>query len=157
MDPLKHSRRVCGGILADIKKLVKRYPSDIKDMFHFQVGHNLLSLLSFPLSSLLPLPPPSLLSISLSSLLPLSSQVFFSIIFLYIAYLAPAVAFGGLMEEVTGNLIGETETLLMTGLAGMFYGLAACQPLTILAFTGPLLLFEEVVFSVSVSVYLYLQ
>ena len=53
------------------------------------------------------------------------------------------------MEEVTGNLIGETETLLMTGLAGVFYGLAACQPLTILAFTGPLLLFEEVVFSVS--------
>lgn len=56
------------------------------------------------------------------------------------------------MEEVTGNLIGETETLLMTGMAGMFYGLSACQPLTILAFTGPLLLFEEVVFSVSVSV-----
>ena len=53
------------------------------------------------------------------------------------------------MEEVTGNLIGETETLVMTGLAGVFYGLAACQPLTILAFTGPLLLFEEVVFSVS--------
>ena len=64
-------------------------------------------------------------------------------------FLAPAVAFGGLMEEVTGNLIGETETLLMTGLAGVFYGLAACQPLTILAFTGPLLLFEEVVFAVS--------
>ena len=53
------------------------------------------------------------------------------------------------MEEVTGNLIGETETLLMTGLSGVFYGLAAVQPLTILAFTGPLLLFEEVVFAVS--------
>ena len=53
------------------------------------------------------------------------------------------------MEEVTGNQIGETETLLMTGLSGTFYGLTACQPLTILAFTGPVLLFEEVVFSVS--------
>lgn len=37
VDPLKHSRRVCGGIWADIKKVVKRYPSDIRDMFHFQV------------------------------------------------------------------------------------------------------------------------
>ena len=54
------------------------------------------------------------------------------------------------MEEVTGNLIGETETLLITGLGGVLYGLAACQPLTILALTGPLLLFEEVVFAVSV-------
>ena len=54
------------------------------------------------------------------------------------------------MEEVTGNLIGETETLLITGMAGVFYGLFACQPLTILAFTGPVLLFEEVVFAVSV-------
>ena len=53
------------------------------------------------------------------------------------------------MEEVTGNLIGETETLLITGMAGVFYGLFSCQPLTILAFTGPLLLFEEVVFAVS--------
>ena len=79
------------------------------------------------------------------------SQTFISLIFLYVAFLAPAIAFGGLMEEVTGNQIGGTETLLMTGLSGTFYGLAACQPLTILAFTGPILLFEEVVFSVSWS------
>ena len=53
------------------------------------------------------------------------------------------------MEEITGNLIGETETLVLTGVTGMFYGAAAVQPLTIVAFTGPLLLFEEVIFSVS--------
>jgi anion exchange protein len=111
VDPLQHSRRLCGGIWTDIKKLARRYPSDIRDMFHF--------------------------------------QTFISLIFLYVAFLAPAVAFGGLMEEVTGNLIGETETLVMTGLSGILYGLAACQPLTILAFTGPLLLFEEVVFAFS--------
>jgi hypothetical protein len=111
VDPLRHSRRPFGGMWADIKKLVRRYPSDLRDMFHI--------------------------------------QTFVSIIFLYVAFLAPAIAFGGLMEEVTGNLIGETETLLMTGLSGVFYGLAACQPLTILAFTGPLLLFEEIVFAFS--------
>ena len=53
------------------------------------------------------------------------------------------------MEEVTGNLIGETETLILTGVAGMVFGLAAVQPLAILAFTGPLLLYEEIIFSVS--------
>ena len=37
VDPLKHSRKICGGMFSDLKKLVKRYPSDIKDMFHFQV------------------------------------------------------------------------------------------------------------------------
>ena len=37
IDPLRHSRRLCGGIWADLKRLVKRYPSDIRDMFHFQV------------------------------------------------------------------------------------------------------------------------
>ena len=79
----------------------------------------------------------------------LHPQVFLSIIFLYITFVAPAVAFGGLMEEVTGNLIGETETLILTGMAGMFFGLTAVQPIAILAFTGPLLLYEALIFSVS--------
>ena len=37
VDPLRHSRRPCGGLWADIKKLIKRYPSDLRDMFRFQV------------------------------------------------------------------------------------------------------------------------
>ena len=52
------------------------------------------------------------------------------------------------MEEVTNNLIGETETLVGTGLCGVIYGLFAVQPLSILAFTGPLLLYEEVIIEV---------
>ena len=36
-DPIRHSRRPCGGMWADLKKLVKRYPSDLRDMCHFQV------------------------------------------------------------------------------------------------------------------------
>ena len=55
------------------------------------------------------------------------------------------------MEEVTGNLIGETETLVATGMCGIIYGLFAVQPLSILAFTGPLLLFEEIVFTVCID------
>ena len=76
-------------------------------------------------------------------------QVFVSMIFLFISFLAPAIAFGGIMEEVTNNHIGETETLVATGMCGIVYGLFAVQPLSILAFTGPLLLMEEIVYDVS--------
>ena len=71
-------------------------------------------------------------------------QPIFAILFVYISCLAPAIAFGGLMEEVTDNLIGVTETLVGTGLCGALYGIFSVQPLAILAFTGPLLLFEEI-------------
>ena len=109
-DPLKHSRRPCGGIWNDVKRLIKRYPSDFKDA--------------------------------------LSIQVVVSIIFLYVALLGPAIAFGGLMEEVTQNTIGETETLLATGLGGVIYGVLSIQPLVILAFTGPVLLYESIIYRV---------
>ena len=109
-EPLKHSRRPCGGIWKDLRHLASRYPSDFRDA--------------------------------------LNLQVFISIIFIYISFLAPAIAFGGLMEEVTGNLIGETETLFATGLGGVIYGMLAVQPLTVLAFTGPVLVFEEIIFDV---------
>ncbi len=82
----------------------------------------------------------------------LTPQVFISIIFIYISFLAPAIAFGGLMEEVTNNFIGETETLCATGLGGIIYGLFAVQPLTVLAFTGPVLVFESIIFRVSLLV-----
>lgn len=62
------------------------------------------------------------------------------------------------MEEVTNNLIGETETLFATGLGGVFYGLFALQPLTVLAFTGPVLVFETIILEVCrVSVYVLLD
>ena len=70
---------------------------------------------------------------------------------MYIALLGPAIAFGGLMEEITLNTIGETETLLATGLGGVIYGLFAVQPISVLAFTGPVLLFETIIYRVSVN------
>lgn len=106
---------VCGGLIHDIKNLVKRYPSDIKDVFRV--------------------------------------QPFISIVFIYISCIAPAIAFGGLMEEITSNSIGETETLVGTGLCGIIQGLFSVQPLAILAFTGPLLLFEEIIIEVSINTF----
>ncbi len=107
-DPMEkcHGRRPFLGLVKDVKRLVRRYPSDYLDALHLQ-----------PL---------------------------FAILFVYISCVAPAIAFGGLMEEVTGNLIGVTETLVGTGACGVLYGVFSVQPLAILAFTGPLLLFEEI-------------
>lgn len=110
IEPLRHSRRVCGGVLSDLKNLASRYPSDFKDA--------------------------------------LNLQVFLSIIFLYISFLAPAIAFGGLIEEFTDDRIGETETLFATGLCGILFAIFAVQPLTVLAFTGPVIVFEKFVFEV---------
>ena len=71
-----------------------------------------------------------------------------AIIFGFITCIAPAVAFGGLMEEVTGNVVGMRETLLAHGLCGILYSIFSVQPIVIPALTGPVLVFEEVIFEV---------
>ena len=74
-----------------------------------------------------------------------------AIIFGFIICIAPAVAFGGLMEEVTGNVVGMRETLLAHGLCGILYSIFSVQPIVIPALTGPVLVFEEVIFEVKCS------
>ncbi|XP_065886531.1 anion exchange protein 2-like isoform X2 [Dysidea avara] len=76
-------------------------------------------------------------------------QCLLSIIFGFMICIAPAIAFGGLMEEITGNIIGTRETLLAHGFCGILYSLFSVQPIVILALTGPVLVFEEVVFETS--------
>lgn len=106
-DSTRCSRRPCGGLWHDLKNLVRRYPSDIKDALHV--------------------------------------QCFLTMFFIFISCVAPAITFGGLMEEVTHNEIGVTETLVGTGICGIVFSLLGVQPLAIIAFTGPLLLFEEII------------
>jgi len=76
-------------------------------------------------------------------------QCLLSIVFGFMICISPAIAFGGLMEEITGNIIGARETLLAHGLCGILYSLFSVQPIVVLALTGPVLVFEEVVFEVS--------
>ena len=77
-----------------------------------------------------------------------------AIIFGFIICIAPAVAFGGLMEEVTGNIIGIRETLLAHGMCGILYSMFAVQPIVIPALTGPVMVFEEVIFEVIGHIYI---
>ena len=70
-------------------------------------------------------------------------QCLFASIFTFISCIAPAVAFGGLVQEITSSRIGVTEILVATGGAGIIYSSLATQPLVILALTGPVLVLKN--------------
>lgn len=69
-----------------------------------------------------------------------------STLFLFFACLAPAVTFGGVMANLTGNQIGAVENLLATAICGVVYALFSGQPLNILGATGPLLIFTATLY-----------
>ncbi|CAL4062275.1 unnamed protein product [Meganyctiphanes norvegica] len=69
-----------------------------------------------------------------------------SFFFLYFACLTPIVTFGGLLGEATNNNIAAIESLVAGLLCGVVYGLFSGQPLTILGSTGPVLVFETIVY-----------
>jgi len=73
-----------------------------------------------------------------------------STLFMYFACLAPAVAFGGLMSVVTEGQIGVVEMMVSTAICGVIYALTAGAPLTILAGTGPLLIFTGLLYQLCV-------
>ncbi|XP_050526448.1 anion exchange protein 2 isoform X2 [Daktulosphaira vitifoliae] len=68
-------------------------------------------------------------------------------IFIYFAALSAAITFGGLLADKTKNMIGISETLVATSLAGVIFSLLSGQPLLIIGTTGPLLLFDESLFN----------
>lgn len=76
----------------------------------------------------------------------LHPKVAASTLFLFFACLAPAVAFGGLMSELTGGAMGAIEMLAATAFCGTIYALTSGQPLTILGGTGPLLVFTGLLY-----------
>ena len=52
-------------------------------------------------------------------------------IFMFFAALSGAITFGGLMGDKTENMIGISETLVITALAGVIFGLFSGQPMVI--------------------------
>ncbi|XP_032570735.1 sodium bicarbonate cotransporter 3 isoform X8 [Drosophila sechellia] len=76
----------------------------------------------------------------------LSMQCVASWIFLYFACLSPIITFGGLLAEATGKHMAAMESLVSGFVCGMGYGLFSGQPLTILGSTGPVLVFESIIY-----------
>lgn len=75
-----------------------------------------------------------------------SVQCVASWIFLYFACLSPIITFGGLLSEATGKNMAAMESLVAGFVCGVGYGLFSGQPLTILGSTGPVLVFETIVY-----------
>ncbi|XP_032093106.1 sodium bicarbonate cotransporter 3 isoform X1 [Thamnophis elegans] len=76
----------------------------------------------------------------------LSLQCLASILFLYCACMSPVITFGGLLGEATEGRISAIESLFGASLTGVAYSLFSGQPLTILGSTGPVLIFEKILF-----------
>ncbi|KAM6038615.1 electroneutral sodium bicarbonate exchanger 1 isoform 2-T2 [Theristicus caerulescens] len=76
----------------------------------------------------------------------LSLQCLASFLFLYCACMSPVITFGGLLGEATNGHISAMESLLGASMTGVVYSLFAGQPLTILGSTGPVLVFEKILY-----------
>ena len=74
-------------------------------------------------------------------------QCLASLLFMYFAILAPTITFGGLFGEATENRISVIESLIGSMIVGTTYGFLSGQPLTILGPTGPVLVFETIVYN----------
>ncbi|XP_041104241.1 sodium bicarbonate cotransporter 3-like isoform X9 [Polyodon spathula] len=81
----------------------------------------------------------------------LNLQCLASILFLYCACMSPVITFGGLLGEATKGNISAIESLFGASLTGVSYSLFAGQPLTILGSTGPVLVFEKILFKFCVD------
>ncbi|KAJ8394523.1 hypothetical protein AAFF_G00045330 [Aldrovandia affinis] len=76
----------------------------------------------------------------------ISLQCLASFLFLYCACMSPVITFGGLLGEATEGRISAIESLFGASMTGIAYSLCSGQPLTILGSTGPVLVFEKILF-----------
>ncbi|KAK1792385.1 hypothetical protein P4O66_012330, partial [Electrophorus voltai] len=72
-----------------------------------------------------------------------------AILFIYLGTVTNAITFGGLLGDATDNMQGVLESFLGTAVTGAVFCLLAGQPLTILSSTGPVLVFERLLFNFS--------
>uniref|UniRef100_A0A8C1USS7 Anion exchange protein n=1 Tax=Cyprinus carpio TaxID=7962 RepID=A0A8C1USS7_CYPCA len=76
----------------------------------------------------------------------LDPQVLSAVIFIYFAALSPAITFGGLLADKTEHMMGVSELMVATCVQGVIFSLFAAQPVLVIGFTGPLMVFEEAFF-----------
>ncbi|XP_037610022.1 solute carrier family 4 member 1b (Diego blood group) [Sebastes umbrosus] len=77
----------------------------------------------------------------------LNAQVLAAVIFIYFAALSPAVTFGGLLADKVEDMMGVSELLISTSIQGIIFCFIAAQPVLVIGFSGPLLVFEEAFFA----------
>ena len=142
-DPLRRTGRPFGGLIRDVRRRYPHYLSDFRDALDPQCLAAVIFIYFAALSpaitfggllgkeglsqggagrARLPQPPASP---------PAPEQ-------------APAA-----LGEKTHDLIGVSELIMSTAIQGVLFCLLGAQPLLVIGFSGPLLVFEEAFFSVS--------
>ncbi|XP_051764074.1 electrogenic sodium bicarbonate cotransporter 4 isoform X2 [Ctenopharyngodon idella] len=74
-----------------------------------------------------------------------------TVLFIYLGCITNAITFGGLLGDATDNYQGVMESFLGTALAGAVFCLFSGQPLIILSSTGPILIFEKLLYEFSIN------
>ena len=72
-----------------------------------------------------------------------------TVMFLYFAIITPIVTFGGLLADATNNNIAAIESMVGGMISGVIYHLFSGQPLTIIGSTGPILVFETIMYQIA--------
>ncbi|MFT7817720.1 electrogenic sodium bicarbonate cotransporter 4-like [Arapaima gigas] len=72
-----------------------------------------------------------------------------AVLFIYLGCITNAITFGGLLGDATDNYQGVMESFLGTALAGFVFCCFGGQPLIILSSTGPILIFEKLLYEFS--------
>lgn len=144
-DPLERTRRPFGGLVRDGRRRYPKYLSDFKDALNSQCMAAVIFIYFAALSP----------AITFGGLLGgahkwkrracrLQGR-------LAAISIAERVAEGVslLLGEKTDGLIGVSELIVSTAVQGVVFCLLGAQPLLIVGFSGPLLVFEEAFYSVS--------
>ncbi|CAK9046092.1 unnamed protein product, partial [Durusdinium trenchii] len=74
-----------------------------------------------------------------------------TILYLFIAALAPAITFGSRFLDGTNGQFGVLEMIMSTAISGMLFSTFAGQPLSILGATGPFLAYTLVVYDLGIA------
>ncbi|KAJ8286159.1 hypothetical protein GJAV_G00035190 [Gymnothorax javanicus] len=74
-----------------------------------------------------------------------------AVLFIYLGCITNAITFGGLLGDATDNYQGVMESFLGTAFTGTIFCLLGGQPLIILSSTGPILVFEKLLYDFSKS------
>ncbi len=61
------------------------------------------------------------------------------------------------LADKTSNRLGVNEMLIASSVNGFLFGFVSGQPLLILGPTGPFLVFEEMVYDVSIMIDIFLK
>jgi len=135
---LARTGRLWGGLINDIKRKAPWFWSDFKVFHIFKQIKTLICLFSVETKNYC--------SIIFGLQDALAVQCVASWIFLYFACLSPIITFGGLLGQATGNNMAAMESLVSGFICGIGYGFFSGQPLTILGSTGPVLVFETIMY-----------